>query len=128
MAKIDHLKNTPGFSPRDTVYIDLILDLGQELRYYTTDSLLELSNEALQLSKDTNFQKGQSEAYLGIGDYYSDRGNRTAAINNYTKGLILAKNIGNNRLTLRVLNSLATEYWYKGDFGRALNNAFSSGW
>ncbi len=122
MAKIKHLKKTPGFSPRDTVYIDLILDLGQELRYYTTDSLLELSNEALQLSKETYFQKGQSEAYLGIGDYYSDRGNRTAAINNYTKGLILAKNIHHDRLTLRIINNLATEYWYKGDFGRALNN------
>ena len=81
------------------------------------DSLLSLSEEALQLSKKIDYIKGQSESYLVMGDYYSDQGNRTAAINNFTKGLILAKNLGHDYpLTLRITNNLATEYAYKGDY------------
>jgi len=120
--EIVSLRSSDNFSNSDTLYIDLLNDLGRELRYYAMDSLLSLSEEALQLSKKIDYTKGQSESYLIMGDYYSDEGNRTAAITNFTKGLILAKNIGHDELTLRITNNLASEYAYKGDIAKALQN------
>jgi signal transduction histidine kinase len=120
--EIASLRSSDNFSNSDTLYIDLLNDLGRELRYYAMDSLLSLSEEALQLSKKIDYTKGQSESYLIMGDYYSDEGNRTAAITNFTKGLILAKNIGHDELTLRITNNLASEYAYKGDIAKALQN------
>lgn len=120
--KITTLRKTNQFSTKDTLHIQLLIDLGQEIRYFSTDSLLSLSEEALAYSKDIEHLRGQSESYLGMGDYFSDKGKRTAAINNYTKGLILAKDLTNYKLILRIKNNLATEYVYKGDYAKALNN------
>ena len=51
------LRSQKDFSPKDTVYIDLLSNLGYQLRYYNSDSLFLLSNEALKLSKDFRLQR-----------------------------------------------------------------------
>ncbi len=119
--QIESLRNAENFQDTDTAHIELLNDLGKELRFYSVDSLLILSREALKLSQKAEYVRGQSRSYLGMGNYYSDKGTRVAAINNYTKALILAKNLEDFALTLRVMNNLANEYTYKGDYARALN-------
>jgi signal transduction histidine kinase/tetratricopeptide (TPR) repeat protein len=121
-AKINELRSSADFKVTDTLHIDLLNALGKELRFYNTDSLLRLSEKALEYSKQAEYIKGQSVAYLRQGDYYSDQGERVAAINNYTKALILAKNLDHSSLTLRIINNLATEYSYKGDYAKSLNS------
>jgi len=118
---IESLRSSEEFAETDSAHIDLLNDLGKELRFYAVDSLLILSEEALSLSKKAEYVRGQSRSYLGMGNYYSDKGTRVAAINNYTKALILAKNSEDYALTLRIMNNLASEYAYKGDYARALN-------
>ncbi|NNJ88797.1 MAG: tetratricopeptide repeat protein [Eudoraea sp.] len=118
---IENLRNSENFEDTDPVHIDLLNDLGKELRFYAVDSLLILSKEALKLSQKAEYELGQSKSYLGMGNYYSDKGTRVAAINNYTKALILAKNSEDCALTLRVMNNLASEYSYKGDYAKALH-------
>ncbi len=120
--KITTLRKTNQFSAQDTLHIQLLIDLGKEMRYLSTDSLLSLSEEALSYSQRIEHLRGQSESYLGLGDYFSDQGKRKAAITNYNKGLILAKNLNNYKLILRIKNNLATEYVYKGDYAKALSN------
>ncbi|WP_229732455.1 tetratricopeptide repeat-containing sensor histidine kinase [Muriicola marianensis] len=121
-ARIKKQKSRANFSVTDTVYIDLLNELAREIRFYDTDSLLNLSKRALEYSKKAEYARGQSVAYLRQGDYFSDKGERDAAINNFTKALVLAKNLDDSALTLRIINNLATEYAYNGDYAKSLNH------
>src|SRR5680860_514356 len=76
-----HIKRSqPGFTTKDTLYIDLINALGNEMRFYNSDSLLKLSKQALDLSKSTDYKFGENKALLGLGDYYSDKGSNNKGI------------------------------------------------
>jgi len=117
---IRELRSQKDFSPKDTVYIDLLSSLGYQLRYYNSDSLFLLSKEALQLSIDSGYEEGESRARLRLGDYYSDKGDADNAIFNYTASLDIATELGNKNLSLRIMNNLASENAYKGDYAHAL--------
>jgi len=117
---IRELRSQKDFTPKDSIYIDLLSNLGYHLRYYNTDSLLLLSNETLQLSIDSGYKEGESKSRLRLGDYYSDKGDSDNAIFNYTAGLDIAEELGNKDLSLRIMNNLASENAYKGDYAHAL--------
>ncbi|PKB00279.1 signal transduction histidine kinase [Flavobacteriaceae bacterium MAR_2009_75] len=120
--KIKKLKDKPDFTPKDSVYINLINDLGSEQRFYKADSLLLLSKLALNLSKSINYQKGKSISLIGIANFYSDKGNHSEAIKFYQEALDISKSANNPRLALRAKNDLAGEFSYKGDYAKALTH------
>ncbi len=105
----------------DTIYIDLLINLGSEMRFYQNDSLLLLAEKALDLSLKVDYQKGESQSLVGLGDYYSDKGEALKAIDYYEQALILAKKINNMGLVLRIMNNLAGEQNYMGDYAKALH-------
>lgn len=115
------LKKSSGNSLENPVYIDLLNNLAYELRYYQVDSTYSLANEALQLSRKADYKKGESHALLRLGDYYSDKGESDHAIKHYSESLDLATGMEDQLLALRIMNNLASEYTYKGDFAKALN-------
>ncbi len=115
------LRGKKSFSAKDTTYIDLLNSLGTRLRYYKADSLLLLSKQALKYSKEAGYKKGESRSLLRLGDYYSDKGENSMAIDYYSNGLTLAKEINNQDLILRTINNLAGENAYKGDYAQALS-------
>lgn len=108
------------FNAKDTLYIDLINALAKEMRFYKSDSLLQLSQQALDLSKSAGYTMGENEALLGLGDYYSDKGSHNTGITYYEKALSLGKTLKNEQLILDSQNNLAGEYGYKGDYAKAL--------
>lgn len=110
----------PSFS-KDTVYIDKLLSLGYHMRFYKADSLEILATQALDLSKKVNYQTGESQALIRLGDFFSDKGDFNKAVDFYNNGLSIAREINNTGLTLRTLNNLAGEYAYMGDYARALS-------
>ncbi len=115
------LKNRSGFSLENPIYIDLLNNLAYELRYYQVDSTFTLANEALKLSRKADYKKGESYALLRLGDYYSDNGESDNAIKHYSESLELANGMEDQLLALRIMNNLASEYTYKGDFAKALS-------
>jgi len=106
---------------QDSVYIDALLKLGNQLRYYEADSLLILAKQALEYSKKAGYIKGETEALVRLGDYHSDQGELAKAISYYGRGYQLAKNNHLTSLMLSTLNNLAGEYAYMGDYAKALS-------
>ncbi len=116
------LKQQKDFSTKDSIYIKLLTDLGDEMRFYKADSLIKLSNEALKLSKSIAYKNGESLSLLGIAHYYSDKGDNSNALKNFNKALMIVKDSQNKDLELRILSDLANEYGYIGDYGKALTS------
>jgi signal transduction histidine kinase len=120
LVKITTLKSQENFSETDSVYINTLLDLAAEQRFYNSDSLFILASQALQLGKKSDSQIRQSKAYSLLGNYYSDNGQHDEGINNFENASQLAIEIDNSSLRLRITNDLAGEYGYKGDYAMAL--------
>ncbi|EAR01161.1 sensor histidine kinase/response regulator [Maribacter sp. HTCC2170] len=119
--QIKKQRSEQGFSPKDSTFISLLNNLGSELRYYKTDSLLALSQEAYKLSVDIGNGHTMGESLVGIGNFYSDKGDYDQAIKNYQKALNATKQLENKHLTLTILNSIAGAYDFKGDYAEALS-------
>ena len=118
---IQLLENKPNFSKQDTAYIDLLNELGRVMRFYDADSLYLLAKQTQKYSKLANYKRGESFSFLRLGDFYSDLGENDKAINYYTKGLVLAQQVNDDHLALRIMNNLAGENAYKGDYAKALS-------
>ncbi len=119
--RIEDYRSKHDFSSKDSLYIDLLNDLGSEMRYFKSDSLLLLSQEAHKFSKEANNDYGQCKSLVGIGDYYMDKGKFDQAITYYQKALIKAKQLNDKDLILNVQNDIAGAYDFKGDYAEALS-------
>lgn len=120
LTKITTLKSHENFSETDSTYINTLLDLADLQRFYNTDSVYILANLALDLSKKSKYQVGQSNAYTQLGNYYSDIGLHDKGIYNYENASKLATELDDSNLRLGAVNDLAGEYAYKGDYAMAL--------
>lgn len=107
-------------SLQDTTYINMLNDLATTMRFHKRDSLISLSKEALDKSVKIGYRKGEIEAQIGIGDYYSDQGIYDKGIDHYKKALAIADEIANDNYILYAGNRLAAEYEYQGNYGMAL--------
>ncbi|MFK7811071.1 MAG: ATP-binding protein [Maribacter sp.] len=109
-----------SFSEKDSVHVNLLNQLAQNLRFYKADSLLRIAGQALNHSKAIGYSKGHIEALGNIGNYYSDKGNHLKAIQNYTEALEIANDKKDIDLILGAQNQLANQYTYHRDYAKAL--------
>jgi len=114
------IKSQKSFSTKDTVYINMLNELGENLRFYKGDSLLVISEQALAHSKSAKYKKGEIESLFNIGDYYSDKGIGKKGLHNYQAALLIAKELGAAELILQAQNKIATQYSYQGNYAKAL--------
>ena len=105
---------------KDSVYVDQLNQFAQHLRFHKADSLLIIAKQALKHSKAIGYTKGHIEALGNLGNYYSDKGNHSNAINNYQNALTIATEKNNIPLVLYAQNKLANQYVYHRDYAKAL--------
>lgn len=113
-------ESNKSFGVTDSVYVNLLNKLGQNVRFYRADSLLRVAEQALSHSKTIDYKKGQIEAFGNIGDYYSDKGNHEKAIQNYRVALEIANKKKEIHLILGAQNQLANQYTFHKDYAKAL--------
>ncbi|ALM09134.1 histidine kinase [Sediminicola sp. YIK13] len=110
-----------NFSTSDTTYINLLNKLSAEFAYHTSDSLKILTTQALKYSKNSNYKKGESEALMNMGIYHSNMGESSRAIAHYKEALKIANDTDNDLIKLKIINVLATEYNWAGDYTKSLD-------
>ncbi len=120
--EINNIKNTKGFTNKDTTYINLINNLAYKLTYYNIDSVLYLSNEALKISSSINYKKGKSKAILNIGTYYYIKSEYQNSLIELKKALDISKEINETKTTINIYNLLGITYSTLDDYANALNS------
>lgn len=68
----------------------------------------------------------QTEVYAGLGFGYQYMGENQQAIDNFTRALDLARQLGNEKAEANILNNMALIYQDLGDYQQALDNLFYS--
>lgn len=119
--QINRLRSKKDFSPKDSLFIALLNELGEEMRYYKSDSLYSLSKEAYSNAVKAEDPYGQSKSLIGMGNYYEDHGKYDQSLTYYQKALHLAKAIDETDLILNIENDMASVYYYMGDYAQALS-------
>ncbi|WP_246245544.1 MULTISPECIES: sensor histidine kinase [Flavobacteriaceae] len=99
----------------------MLIDLAASYRFVNNDSMYSISEQVLKYSKAIDFQKGEVKALYAMGNYYSDNGNRKKSMLTFNKALNLAKEIACRESQLDIINTLAQNYSYVGDYATALN-------
>jgi signal transduction histidine kinase len=105
---------------KDTTYIHKLITMASGLRYHHTDSVALLAQKTLQLSSELAYTKGEINARILLGAYFSDKGNSDSAFAQLRKARELAQESGQKNLEAKTLNDLANEYGFNGQYAHSL--------
>lgn len=110
------------FTPKDTVYINLLNALGYRFGYTNVDSLLLLSSQALKISEEMDYDPGTARSHINLGLYHMNTGNIEKAIEHYNKSISIAETSHTIDIKLKALNNLGVAHLFRDDYA----NAFST--
>ena len=114
-------KNIPQQTyAKDTTYIHKLIDKAAGLRYHHTDSVKVLAIKTLQLSEEISYTRGEINARILLGAYYSDKGKSKKAISEIENARKMSKDGGYKDLETKTLNDLANELGYNGKYAQSL--------
>ncbi|WP_298485558.1 tetratricopeptide repeat-containing sensor histidine kinase [uncultured Maribacter sp.] len=117
---IKEQENKKDFTVKDTVYTNLLNKLAIEYTYSTSDTLLTISNKILEYSNAINYDKGKGYAYIGLSNYYLEKGKDTLVFKYLKNAKKIALKTKDTTLLLEVSNHYAIEYDHSGDSSKAL--------
>lgn len=118
--EIINMRLRDNFTPKDTVYINRLIDLAKAFRFYNNDSLLLTSQQALKHSLAIDYKLGEIKSLNSLGYFYSTKGNHIKSIFYYKKSYRKALAIKNLEYCIRLHNNIGIEYDYLGDYAMAL--------
>lgn len=111
--KIDSLKmvaeefsSENDFYQKDTVYINLLLKIGDTYKFVKLDSMLYYAEKSKTLSDKINYNHGKVASLNILGNFHLFKGDYEKAIEIHTNNLEIAKKIGENAIASRIYNSL----------------------
>ncbi len=120
--KLKSLEKLGKNVPQNQQYVNLLIELGTAYRFVKLDSLYELSNRALSLSKTAKYTLGECRALGNIGDYFSDKGETEKSIRYYQQSFLLADSLNKKKIKAGILNDLGAQYSYLGNYAEALKS------
>ena len=115
---IDSLKHVLSTDLHDTNRIWALNNLGRNIQ--NSDTILALAAQAISLSQQIGFSRGEAEAYNNIGLWFNQKGNYPKALENYLKSIQLSESINYEAGLKRSFNSISTVYLYLKDYNTSL--------
>lgn len=121
-AKLKNLRNSENFTKESISHINLLVDLGNALKYSKTDTVKFLAVESLELSRLINYKKGEFESLLNFGYYELFNGNLDKASYYYNQSLDGALANGLYNLAVKSYNGIAASHFTKAEYPDAFTN------
>lgn len=119
--KFQRLESTNRFNPKDTTHINLLVQLGKSYRYLDIDSVYSISKRVFEYSDAINYPYGKINGLRGMGSYYYEKGKRNEAMPLYEQALYLAEETEDLISEISILNVLAQNASFEGNYAEALN-------
>ncbi len=110
----------------DTTRVMALTDLSHCYATSYPDTAFTYATEALNLSRNIGYKKGESFCLNVIGTFYDARGNYPKSIEVCLEALAIAEKIGAKREVAMAANSLAYTYGTVGDYRQAIKYSIKS--
>lgn len=106
----------------DTNKVILLSDLCWEYRFVSAEKALDYGSQALELSKELNYQKGTAQAYNDMGIVYIDQGKYSTAIEFFNESMLIRSNLKDSAGIASLYNKIGIVYQKQGKLKDALEN------
>lgn len=120
-SEVDSLKNLLTKSQKDTNRVNLLNELGWQLKSENQTLASNYLNEALSLAHSIKYPKGEAEAYNYLAVIETIKANYDKAIEHYQKALTLRKQINDLKGIGSIYNNLGNLYDERGNFFKAID-------
>ncbi len=115
---VDSLINILSGKLNDTSRIWALNNLGRNIQ--NSDTTLVLAQQAIRLSRQISFKKGEAEAYNNVGYWFNQRGNYPKALESYLHAIQLAESVNFEAGLMRSYNSISTVYLYLKNYNTSV--------
>ncbi len=105
---------------KDTIKVNLLIEVSQEYRTIDPEQALSFGNKALALATAKKFERGQALAKNALAYAEIMRGNYNKAMYYLQKSLIICKKINHKPLLATTLHNIGTIYQHQGEYQDAL--------
>ncbi|MHA7862748.1 tetratricopeptide repeat-containing sensor histidine kinase [Flagellimonas marinaquae] len=119
--RLQRLESTNRFNPKDTTHIKLLVELAFSYRYLEMDSLYSIGKRALEYSEKIDYTYGKIKGLDALGNYYYNKGEREKSMPLFKEALRLATDAKDIPSELSIINTMAQNYSFEGNYAEALN-------
>lgn len=119
--RLQRLESTNRFNPKDTTHIKLLVELAFSYRYLEMDSLYSIGKRALEYSEKIDYTYGKIKGLDALGNYYYNKGEREKSMPLFKEALQLATDAKDIPSELSIINTMAQNYSFEGNYAEALN-------
>ncbi|GAB4310887.1 MAG: hypothetical protein Kow00127_00650 [Bacteroidales bacterium] len=118
----DSLMGQLGQHPEpDSVRLNLLLQIAQELRFINPESIYPIANEALKIAEETGDIRSVAMAYNRLGEYYREKGLYNKAIDYFYNSLRIMQELGDEAGIARSYNLIGIIYYYLEQYDLSLS-------
>ena len=118
-VNLDSLKQVIKDADEDTVIVEALLSLGEYSTENPNEQLVYL-NQAIKISKKSDYEFGTAKAYAILGILYTNKGDFEKAIEYLEKSTKLFKKLDVKDMEVATLGNMGNVYCYQGDFEKGL--------
>ncbi|HEY4324410.1 MAG TPA: tetratricopeptide repeat-containing sensor histidine kinase [Mucilaginibacter sp.] len=118
---IDSLKKLIAYAKEDTTKALLLNELGFRYVKLNPDSALLLSQQAMLLSRKSNFLKGQEKSFGNQASVFVATRNYPKALSSYLSSLKIYEKGNDRKAVAKNLADIGRVYSYEGDYRQCIN-------